>query len=139
MRLARREGRTQRLDCFKTLFIEDVDRAARDEVAIASARIRRTDQQLVRQILARKVTFGDRLIELMSTHPNMVKRLRALRGKLNHEKVGKDFTYHTCCPPGRNNPGCHYPFRAMEAGDTSAPVGRHCPGSYVGSNFFDIV
>jgi len=80
MRLARREGRTQRLDCFKTLFIEDVDRAARDEVAIASARIRQTDQQLVRQILARKVTFDDRLIELMSTHPNMVKRLRALRG-----------------------------------------------------------
>lgn len=80
VRLARREGRAQRLDCFKTLFIEDVDRATRDEVAIASARIRRTDQQLVRQILARKVTFGDKLIELMSTHPNMVKRLKALRG-----------------------------------------------------------
>jgi len=80
MRLAHREGQARRLDCFKTLFIEDVDRAARDEVAIASARIRRTDQQLVRQILARKVTFGDRLIELMPTHLNMVKRLRALRG-----------------------------------------------------------
>jgi len=80
MRLARRERQAQRLDCFKTLFIEDIDKAARDEVAIASARIRRTDQQLVRQILARKVTFGDRLIELMSTHPNIVKRLRALRG-----------------------------------------------------------
>ncbi len=80
MRLARREGQARRLNCFKTLFIEDVDRAAQDEVAIASARIRRTDQQLVRQILARKVTFGDRLIELMSTRPNIVKRLRALRG-----------------------------------------------------------
>ena len=80
MRLARREGQARRLNCFKTLFIEDVDRAARDEVAIARARFRYTDQQLVRQILARKVTFGDRLIELMSTHPNMVKRLRALRG-----------------------------------------------------------
>ncbi len=80
MRLARREGRTQRLDCFKTLFIEDVDRAARDEVAIARARFRHTDQQLARQILARKVTFGDSLIELMSTHPNMVKRLRTLQG-----------------------------------------------------------
>ena len=79
MRLARHEGQARRLDCFKTLFIEDVDRAAQDEVAIASARIRRTDQQLVRQILARKVAFGDRLIELMSTHPNIVKRLRALR------------------------------------------------------------
>lgn len=79
MRLARKEGRAQRLDCFKTLFIEDVDRAARDEVAIARARFRRTDQQLVREILARKVTFSDRLIELMSTHPNMVKRLKALQ------------------------------------------------------------
>lgn len=28
---------------------------------------------------------------------------------------------------------------AMETGDTSVSVGRHCPGSCVGSNFFDIV
>ena len=80
MRLTRREGQARRLDCFKTLFIEDVDRAVRDEVAIARARVHRTDQQLARRILVRKVTFGDRLIELMSTHPNMVKRLSALRG-----------------------------------------------------------
>lgn len=79
MRLARRKGQAGKLDCFKTLFIEDVDRAAQDEVAIARARIRHTDQQLVRKILARRVTFSDRLIELMSTHPNMVKRLRALQ------------------------------------------------------------
>ena len=79
MRLAHGEGRAQRLDCFKTLFIDDVDRAVQDEVAIARARFRHTDQELVRQILARKVTFSDRLIELMSTHPNIVKRLRALQ------------------------------------------------------------
>lgn len=79
MRLARREGRAGRLDCFKTLFIDDVDRAVREEVAIARARIHRTDQQLVREILARKVTFSHRLLELMSTHPNIVKRLRALQ------------------------------------------------------------
>jgi len=68
-----------RLDCFKTLFIEDPDRAAKDEVEISRARAYRTDQQLVNEILSRKVTLSDKLVELFSTHPSIVKRLRALQ------------------------------------------------------------
>jgi Zn-dependent protease with chaperone function len=34
---------------------------------------------LVDEILAKEITFGDKLIEALSTHPNIVKRLRALQ------------------------------------------------------------
>jgi Zn-dependent protease with chaperone function len=39
----------------------------------------KTDQQLVQEILSRKVIAADHMMELMSTHPNIVKRLKALR------------------------------------------------------------
>jgi heat shock protein HtpX len=64
---------------FKTLFIEDPDRAVRDEVEIGRVMAYRTDRQLVNEILSRKLTSSDKLLELFSTHPNIVKRLRALQ------------------------------------------------------------
>lgn len=67
------------LNSFKTLFIDDPDRAERDEVQIAGMRMFRADQQLVQEILSRKVTMLDRVLELLSTHPNIVKRLQALQ------------------------------------------------------------
>lgn len=67
------------LNCFKTLFIEDPDRAAQDEIEISRSKIYKTDEKLVREILSRKLTFADHLAELFSTHPNIVKRLKALR------------------------------------------------------------
>jgi len=36
------------------------------------------DDDLVRSILGRRINFLDRFGELFSTHPNIVKRLRAL-------------------------------------------------------------
>ncbi|MBS7623784.1 M48 family metalloprotease [Candidatus Bathyarchaeota archaeon] len=66
------------LNSFKALFIEDPDSAVRDEVALRNTRMFRTDQQLVQEVLSRKVTAADRFIELLSTHPNIVKRLQAI-------------------------------------------------------------
>ncbi|MEM3004535.1 MAG: zinc metalloprotease HtpX [Candidatus Bathyarchaeia archaeon] len=66
------------LNSFKALFIEDPDSAARNEVALSNARIFRTDQQLVQEILSRRVTAADQFMELLSTHPNIVKRLQAI-------------------------------------------------------------
>jgi Zn-dependent protease with chaperone function len=48
-------------------------------VLLLSSRVRGGDQELVRSILSRRVTWADRLAELFSTHPNIVKRLRALQ------------------------------------------------------------
>jgi len=64
---------------FKALFISDPDRAEADSTAISQAVGYRTDQRLVEEVLRREVTTFDRLAELFSTHPNIVKRLRALQ------------------------------------------------------------
>ena len=77
MKLRRQSGLN--FNSFKALFIEDPDRAERDEVAMSSARMFKTDQHLVQEILSRKVSPVDRLLELLSTHPNVVKRLQALQ------------------------------------------------------------
>jgi len=83
MKRSRREVGS--LNSFKTLFIDDPDRAERDEIEIAERGMLRVDQQLVREILSREVTMLDRVLELLSTHPNIVKRLTALQ-KLNSYK-----------------------------------------------------
>jgi heat shock protein HtpX len=64
---------------FKALFISDPDRAELDSAAISQAIGFRTDRKLVEDVLRRDVTAMDRLAELFSTHPNIVKRLKALQ------------------------------------------------------------
>ncbi len=64
---------------FKALFISDPDRVEADSAAISGAVGYRTDQRLVENVLRREVTALDRLAELFSTHPNIVKRLKALQ------------------------------------------------------------
>lgn len=74
------KGRTPKsgqLNSFKALFISDPDMAASDAKALAHLGI--GDQALVDKVLDRKVTGLDKFLELLSTHPNIVKRLRALQ------------------------------------------------------------
>ena len=63
---------------FKALFITDPDRASADSAELAAINAP-TDQKLVQEILSKELTFTDKLIEVLSTHPNIVKRLRALQ------------------------------------------------------------
>lgn len=63
---------------FKTLFISDPDRAGRDTADVHRMRYGGPDEDLVRNIVSRRVGFLENLGELFSTHPNIVKRLRAL-------------------------------------------------------------
>jgi heat shock protein HtpX len=66
------------LSAFKALFITDPDRASVDSVEIS--RMSTVDnQKLVQEILSKKLTTADRILEVFSTHPNIVKRLRALQ------------------------------------------------------------
>ncbi len=67
------------LNSFKALFISDPDRAELDSASIASVVGRASDQKLVEEVLRRRVTSFDRVMELFSTHPNIVKRLKALQ------------------------------------------------------------
>ena len=77
-KISKKDHGAMKFDGFKALFISDPDRSTRDEVSLHRAKLI-YDEQLVNKIISRKLTFSDRLVELLSTHPNMVKRLRALQ------------------------------------------------------------
>lgn len=66
-----------RLESFKPLLITDPEKAEDDAKVLYS--YYGSEKDLVQQILRRKITLADRIIELFSTHPNIVKRLRALQ------------------------------------------------------------
>jgi heat shock protein HtpX len=63
---------------FKALFITDPDRASADSAELTAMNAS-SDQKLVQEIISKELTFADKLIEVLSTHPNIVKRLRALQ------------------------------------------------------------
>ena len=64
---------------FKALFISDPERARSDALVFARERLYSSDYRLVERILRRKITMWDRIVELFSTHPNIVKRIKALQ------------------------------------------------------------
>ncbi len=76
MRRTRRNK--QNLSAFKALFISDPDHAETDSIAMSTAAAS-GDQKLVQEILSRKLTTMDRIMEAFSTHPNIIKRLKALQ------------------------------------------------------------
>jgi heat shock protein HtpX len=69
---------TQHLSSLKALFIADPDHAETDAMAVSTITAS-TDQKLVQEILSQKLTTVDRIIEIFSTHPNIIKRLKALQ------------------------------------------------------------
>jgi len=64
---------------FKTLFISDPEKSGDNAVQMMSTGMIESDQMLVNEILSRGVTPLDRFLELFSTHPSTVERLRALQ------------------------------------------------------------
>jgi len=76
MRKVRKE--TQQLNAFKALFIADPDHADSDSMAISRIGMPE-DRKLVQEILSKKLTTMDKIVEVFSTHPNIVKRLKALK------------------------------------------------------------
>jgi heat shock protein HtpX len=63
---------------FKALFISDPDRANFDSAELHANNFM-DKKELLRQTLAKKPTGGDAFAEIFSTHPNIIKRLRALQ------------------------------------------------------------
>ncbi|MCW3995908.1 MAG: zinc metalloprotease HtpX [Candidatus Bathyarchaeota archaeon] len=63
---------------FKALFIADPDRANADSAELHASRAS-NKKELLRETLSREPTSGDKFLELFSTHPNIIKRLRALQ------------------------------------------------------------
>ena len=79
-----KKGRRDRRDTggsnsFKALFISDPDRSEIDSAALRQLGSGMGDRKLVEEVLRKKITTFDRVMEVFSTHPNIVKRLRALQ------------------------------------------------------------
>jgi heat shock protein HtpX len=77
-RMGRTRQQTKSMNSFKALFITDPDRANADSAELSTMSMQ-DSQRMVQEILSKKVTTGDRIQEIFSTHPNIVKRLRALQ------------------------------------------------------------
>ena len=77
-RLRRLRPNVSNLGSFKALFISDPASARRDLMEMSNAGLM-SDRMIVERYLRRKVTGTDVIAELFSTHPNIVKRLRALQ------------------------------------------------------------
>ncbi|MBS7653598.1 M48 family metalloprotease [Candidatus Bathyarchaeota archaeon] len=78
-RISRRDSNMGGLSSFKALFISDPDSAEKDSLILSRTGMIRSDSELVAEYLRRKVTLIEQITELFSTHPNIVKRLRALQ------------------------------------------------------------
>lgn len=76
-RTTRSKQEAKNLNAFKALFITDPEKANTDSATLAT--MEASGNQLVLEILAKEPTFADKLLEAFSTHPNIVKRLQALR------------------------------------------------------------
>jgi len=77
-RIQQGSRRNMGLSAFKTLFISDPDRAGRDAADIHKMRHGGRDEDLVRSVIGQRVSTFSSIAEIFSTHPNIVKRLRAL-------------------------------------------------------------
>jgi heat shock protein HtpX len=77
-RMGMTRQQTRNMNAFKALFITDPDRANADSAELSTMSVQ-DSQRLVQEILSKRVTTADRIQEIFSTHPNIVKRLKALQ------------------------------------------------------------
>jgi len=75
MRRTRRGTSISHLNSLKALFISDPDTSSADARQLAHLQ----DSELVEKVMQKQITTFDRIQEALSTHPNIVKRLRALK------------------------------------------------------------
>ena len=71
---------------FRALFITDTNRASADSADLHAAQIR-SKQDLLRDTLAKQPTKVDNFVEALSTHPNIIKRLKALQELSSNQAI----------------------------------------------------
>jgi heat shock protein HtpX len=80
---SRRTGRANKEQkknnsAFKALFIADPDRANADSAELHAMHAT-SKKDLLKETLSKEPTSADNFLEIFSTHPNIIKRLRALQ------------------------------------------------------------
>lgn len=83
IRPPRPEEQTKSNTSYKALFISDPDRATVDSDELHKNNVT-SKYDLLREKLSQKPTQADALMEILSTHPNIIKRLRALQELQEH-------------------------------------------------------
>ena len=73
---------------FRALFITDINRAGADSADLHSAQIR-SKQDLLQDTLSKQPTKGDNFVEVFSTHPNIIKRLKALQELSSNQAINR--------------------------------------------------
>jgi len=76
--MSKAKNQAKTLNAFKALMIADPDRAQADAAAVSMINVS-GDQKLVQEILSKRLTTADKIAEILSTHPNIIKRLKALQ------------------------------------------------------------
>ena len=79
VRTRRQMRNINHISSLRTLFISDPESSHKDLRELYQTNIWTNDRELVAKYLRRRLTVADELAELFSTHPNIVKRLRALQ------------------------------------------------------------
>ena len=74
-----RGHRIDQYNNFKALFISNPETTTRDVIELSNIHQYLSDQQLVQEIRNRKLSTLDSTLEVFSTHPNIIKRLKALQ------------------------------------------------------------
>jgi heat shock protein HtpX len=73
---------------FRSLFITDINRSRADSADLHAAQIR-SKQDLLRDTLSKQPTKGDNFVEVFSTHPNIIKRLKALQELSSNQAINR--------------------------------------------------
>ena len=66
---------------FNTLMISNPDSSHKDIVSLQKSKIKLSDRELVEKYAKKEISFKEHLLELLSTHPNITKRLNSLGKK----------------------------------------------------------
>ena len=76
-----KKHKDMKISGFNALMISDPDSSHKDIVSLQKSKIKLSDRELVEKYAKKEISFKEHLLELLSTHPNITKRLNTLGKK----------------------------------------------------------
>ena len=76
-----KKHKDMKISGFSTLMISNPDSSHKDIVSLQKSRIKLSDRELVEKYAKKEISSKEHLLELLSTHPNITKRLNSLGKK----------------------------------------------------------
>ena len=76
-----KKHKDMKISGFNTLMISNPDSSHKDIVSLQKSKIKLSDRELVEKYAKKEISFKEHLLELLSTHPNITKRLNSLGKK----------------------------------------------------------